>query len=92
MSDYQNVTVSLKKNTAADAENAYTVKISDAAGTRQHRVHTGPKGRGLWIDGKQVEGNLQFSAGMPSVAILANKPHQLEPKRSHPWGRRVQIA
>jgi hypothetical protein len=70
MNNYQQTKVSLKQANDMGQTNAYTVAITDAAGTRKHTVWTGPKGRGLWIDGRQVEGNLQFSAGKnPSAAI-----------------------
>ena len=62
--------ISLKQAPQLDHENAYHVTVTDPAGVRKHTVWTGPKGRGLWIDGRQVEGNLQFSAGKnPAAAI-----------------------
>lgn len=62
--------VSVKQANTGDT-NAYTVKITDdLIGNQTHTVWTGPTGKGLWIDGRQVEGNLQFSAGKnPREAI-----------------------
>jgi hypothetical protein len=57
-----NVTVSMKQALSEQA-NAYHVTVSGPAGTHKYTAHTGPKGKGLWIDGEQVEGNAQFSAG-----------------------------
>lgn len=67
MSDKQ---ISVRQAQRTDHENAYTVTITEWGETRSHTVWTGPKGRGLWVDGQQVEGNLQFSAGRnPREAI-----------------------
>ena len=62
--------ISVRQTGDIDHENAFTVTITEWGETRKHTVWTGPKGRGLWVDGKQVEGNLQFSAGRsPREAI-----------------------
>ena len=62
--------VSVKRANDVDATNAYTVTVTEYGQATTHHVHTGPAGKGLWIDGKQVEGNMQFNAGKnPSSAI-----------------------
>jgi hypothetical protein len=59
-------TVSVKIARDVDQTNAYTVTKDG----NQHTVWTGPNGTGLWIDGKQVEGTADFSAGRnPAQAI-----------------------
>lgn len=62
------IKVSVKKASDVDATNAYVVTIftenpnATVHSTEQvFNVHIGPKGRGLWIDGNQVLGNMQFS-------------------------------
>ena len=69
-----NKRISVKQN-SSDFTNAYTVTetVDYGAGvveTNVFTVHTGPTGNGLWINGVQVEGNSQFSAGArPGEAI-----------------------
>ena len=65
-----NTKVSVKAANDIDHTNAYYVTVTDLTGTRKHTVWTGPKGNGLWIDGKQVEGNAQFSAGKNAAAAI----------------------
>jgi len=64
------VKVSIKRANDVDATNAYTVTIQQWGMTDVQNVHTGPNGRGLWVNGQQVEGNAQFRAGKnPAAAI-----------------------
>ncbi len=63
-------TVSVKQANDVDATNAYTVTITEFGIVDTLNVHTGPTGKGLWINGQQVEGNAQFAAGKrPAAAI-----------------------
>jgi hypothetical protein len=64
------MSVSVKQAPQIDATNAFTVAITEHGETRTVTVNTGPKGRGLWIDGEQVEGNMQFSAGKDPAAAI----------------------
>ncbi len=63
-------TVSLKQAPDVDYWNAYTVTITEHDETTTHTVWTGHGGKGLWQDGKQIEGLGQFNAGKhPDDAI-----------------------
>lgn len=65
-------TVSVRQANDVDATNAYTVTVKDDVldETVTHTVWTGHGGKGLWIDGQQVEGLAQFNAGKdPDQAI-----------------------
>lgn len=62
--------VSVRKANDIDHTNAHYVIVVDMAGTQYHTVWTGPKGNGLWIDGRQVEGNAQFNAGKNAAAAI----------------------
>jgi allophanate hydrolase subunit 2 len=62
--------ISVKQARDIDATNAFTVTVQDEFETKTYDVHTNSNGHGLWIDGKQVEGTSQFSAGKnPASAI-----------------------
>lgn len=64
--------ISMKIAIDIDAANAFYVTETDAlTGERKvYAVHTDLHGRGLWIDGKQILGASQFSAGRnPREAI-----------------------
>jgi len=63
--------VSVKQARDVDAANAYLVTITDELGNvTKQTVHTNDHGEGLWIDGQQVLGTSQFSAGScPARAI-----------------------
>ncbi len=45
-----------------DAENAYYVEVLEEYDDEPKRftIHTNRQGRGLWVDGKQIEGTSQF--------------------------------
>lgn len=49
--------VSIHEARDIDAKNAYRVTTDETTIV----VHTNESGNGLWIDGQQVEGTLQFS-------------------------------
>lgn len=53
---------------AGDIDHTNAYYVTDSGG--EHVVWTNSNGRGLWIDGKQHEGQLQFNAGKnPAAAI-----------------------
>lgn len=64
--------VSLKRANDIDHTNAYEVTVTNEnlGISKKYTAWTGPKGRGLWIDGTQMEGNLQFSAGKNAAAAI----------------------
>lgn len=62
MSD--NTKISVRIAYDIDATNAYYVTVNGKTVT----VHTDPRGRGLWVDGKQIEGTSQFAAGKDPAA------------------------
>ena len=58
--------ISVKSDPHIDAANAYTVTVDGTT----YDVHTNSHGKGLWIDGKQIEGTGQFEVGSnPAQAI-----------------------
>lgn len=63
--------ISIRQANDIDATNAYYVTTTDPIGrTTTVVAHTNSAGRGLWIDGRQVEGTSQFSAGRNAAAAL----------------------
>lgn len=56
--------ITLKQNIHIDTANAYTATVDGETFT----MSTNDKGHGLWIDGRQVEGTSQFSAGKNASA------------------------
>ena len=56
--------ISLKRDIHIDAANAYTATVDGETLT----LSTNDNGKGLWIDGQQVEGTSQFSAGKDVAA------------------------
>jgi hypothetical protein len=63
-------TVSVKKANDVDATNAYTVTVTELGETETHTVHTDQDGKGLYQDGKQIEGRGQFDAGKDAAAAI----------------------
>jgi len=62
--------ITIRQCRDVDAANAFLVTITTDLDTRQHNVHTNPRGEGLWVDGVQVLGTCQFRAGKnPREAI-----------------------
>ena len=57
------IMVSVNKIGHIDHTNAYSVTVTDITGIQSYTVWTNRDGKGLWIDGQQVEGTAQFSAG-----------------------------
>lgn len=58
--------VSVKQAIDIDATNAFYVTVDGETVT----AHTDPHGNGLWIEGKQVEGKSQFSAGRNPASAM----------------------
>lgn len=59
-------TISVKQARDIDHANAYTVTTDNETYT----IWTNDNGRGLWINGRQIEGTSQFDAGRhPDSAI-----------------------
>lgn len=57
------VKVSVHASTTIDQPNAHTVFIERGQLEESFVAWTNEKGNGLWLDGKQVVGTDQFSAG-----------------------------
>ena len=55
--------VRVKQDIHIDAPNAYTVTYNIGEETTTETVHTDQHGNGLWIDGKQITGTMQFYGG-----------------------------
>lgn len=62
--------VSVRQAGDIDHTNAYAVTVTEFDETTEHVVWTGNDGKGLWIDGHQVEGRSQFSAGKNASAAI----------------------
>jgi hypothetical protein len=58
-----NPKISVKTARDIDATNAAYVTVKTITETNKYVVRTDARGRGLWIDGQQVEGLSQFNAG-----------------------------
>jgi hypothetical protein len=58
--------VSLKQARDVDHTNAYTVQMDGET----HTVWTNARGEGLWVDGHQVAGTAEFSAGRDPAAAI----------------------
>ena len=56
--------ITLKQNIHIDAANAYTAIVDGEELT----LSTNDNGKGLWINGRQIEGTSQFSAGKDPAA------------------------
>ncbi len=70
--------VSVKIAPKIDAENAYNVEVLEEYEDKptSFTVHTNRQGRGLWIDGKQVEGTGQFDLHVKDKAAKIRRYFQ----------------
>lgn len=62
--------VSVKQAPHIDHTNAYTVTEDNYGVVKEWIVWTGTDGKGLWLNGKQVEGRAQFDAGNNASAAI----------------------
>lgn len=71
-------TVNVKQTKKVDAENAYVVQVTedDSNEPKVYDIHTNEKGRGLWIDGRQIEGTGQFNLNVKDKAAKLRRYFQ----------------